>query len=288
MACICSLILGLMFIAPFSAHGQSSNPQQVLNQYVADLQKNPGDYALREKIIRHVQTMRPAPAVPREAERFMNRGAAAAKSAKDANDFKDVAAEFEKATLSAPWMANAYYNLGVAQDKAGMHSSAIRSLKLYLLAAPNAPDAKSVEKLIDEIEYRQEKAAKESSPQAVAARKQNEYEQWLKKIDGRRYTYKGPPMMAGTMSVLEVTGKVLATGVIVEPNSPVQGRRGYTEHHRYEIRGHMAEGPVLNYPDTPFKSYQEVCIISENGDRITKQIRLGNGRTEEQIHLWQR
>jgi tetratricopeptide (TPR) repeat protein len=117
----------------------------------------------------------------------MNRGAAAAKSAKDANDFKDAVAEFEKATLSAPWMANAYYNLGVAQDKAGMYSNAVRSLKLYLVAAPNAPDTKNVEKLIDEIEYRQEKAAKESSPAAVAAKKQQTYEEWLRSLDGARF-----------------------------------------------------------------------------------------------------
>ena len=183
--------------------------QQTLNQYVADLQKNPNDYALREKIIKHVQTMKPAPAIPREAERFMNRGAAAAKSAKDANDFKDAVAEFEKATLSAPWMANAYYNLGVAQDKAGMYSSAIRSLKLYLAAAPNAPDAKSVEKLIDEIEYRQERAVKETSPVAIAAKKQKEYEDWLKKIDGRRYTYRNA--LERTTTVLDVKGKILYT-----------------------------------------------------------------------------
>ena len=38
---------------------QAQSPQQTLNQYVSDLQKNPNDYALREKIIRHVQTMKP-------------------------------------------------------------------------------------------------------------------------------------------------------------------------------------------------------------------------------------
>ncbi len=78
----------------------------------------------------------------------------------------------EKATLSAPWLANAYYNLGVAQDKAGLYAAAIRSLKLYVLAEPNAPDIRSVEKLIDEIEYKQEKAAKESSPAVIAEKKQ--------------------------------------------------------------------------------------------------------------------
>ncbi len=42
----------------------AQTPQETLNQYISDLQKNPDDYALREKIIKHVQTMKPAPAIP--------------------------------------------------------------------------------------------------------------------------------------------------------------------------------------------------------------------------------
>ena len=44
--------------------------------------------------------------------------------------FKDAAAEFEKATLVALWMANAYYNLGVAQDKAGIEQTGRTVLEL--------------------------------------------------------------------------------------------------------------------------------------------------------------
>ncbi len=65
-----------------------------------------------------------------------------------------------------PWLAEAYNNLGVAQDKAGLYGPAIQSLKLYLLAAPDASDAKPVKNLIYEIEYRQEKAAKEAEVKA--------------------------------------------------------------------------------------------------------------------------
>lgn len=146
---------------------QAATPQEILNQYIVDLQKNSNDYALREKIIRHVQKMRPAPTVPKEAERFMARGAVAMKSAKNVKDFKDSVTEFEKATLVAPWLANAYYNLGIAQEKAGLYDAAFKSLKLYLLASPNASDANSVEKLIYEIEYRQEKAQKASENKIV-------------------------------------------------------------------------------------------------------------------------
>ena len=83
---------------------QAQTPQQNLNQYVADLQKNPGDYALREKIIRHVQTMKPAPGVPDDARRFMNRGMAAAEGAKTESDYRDAIQEFQKAVNIAPWL----------------------------------------------------------------------------------------------------------------------------------------------------------------------------------------
>jgi len=129
----CMIILMVMS----AAHAQSS--QQTLNQYVADLQKNPGDYALREKIIRHVQTMRPAPVVPEEAKRHLARGKAALRGAKEARDFQDAAEEFKKAILYAPWLAEGYYNLGVIQDKAGHYDDAMKNLKLHLIAVPQGP-----------------------------------------------------------------------------------------------------------------------------------------------------
>ncbi len=191
----------LMFTLPAVfqsfAHAQTPSSQETLRQYVSELQKNPNDNALREKIIRHVGTMKKAPAIPEEAERFMARGAAAVRTAKDANDFNDAVAEFEKATLAAPWLASAYYNLGVSQEKAGMYAGAIRSLRLYLLASPDASDAKQVKNLIYEIEYRQEKAAKEASPEAAAAKQQNAYDTWLRSLDGARFI--AAPMEDGSI-----------------------------------------------------------------------------------------
>ena len=287
-------MLGLMVIASFPAHAQSANPQQTLNQYIADLQKNPNDFALREKIIRHVQGMKPAPAIPRDAERFMNRGAAAAKSAKDANDFKDAVAEFEKATLAAPWMANAYYNLGVAQDKAGMYSNAIRSLKLYLVAAPNAPDAKNVEKLIDEIEYRQEKAAKEPSRQAAPVSQQTAFEDLLKKINGRRYFYPLPGQN-GYAKTLDVSGRYLLLGLIVPPGHAGRNDPGgfisYANRPdgRYEIRGRetTVKIPYTDIPPVKEWTVETTYIISENGDRITERNLFNTGRVgNDLIYHW--
>ena len=181
LSAIFFLLLGLSV-----SIAQAQFPQQTLNQYVADLQKNPNDYALREKIIRHVQTMKPAPAIPEEAERRMARGAAAVKGAKNDKDFQDAAAEFEKASLAAPWLPAGYYNLGITQDKAGKYNEAIQSLKLYLVAAPDASDAKAVKTLVYEIEYRQEKAAKEKSA-AVAQARVEEKKKGLRDLSGNWY-----------------------------------------------------------------------------------------------------
>jgi membrane-associated protease RseP (regulator of RpoE activity) len=138
----------------WSAPAQSINAQETLKQYVADLQKNPSDTALREKIIKLALEMKPAPTVPKEATDAMTSGAAAFTAAKSPEDFKNAAAEFGKGTLAAPWLADAYYNLGSAQEKAGLYPEAAASLRLYLLAAPGASDAKVVEAHINQIQPR--------------------------------------------------------------------------------------------------------------------------------------
>jgi tetratricopeptide (TPR) repeat protein len=149
---------------------------------VGQLQKSPDDQALREKIIELALTLDPSPAVPEEAKRFMARGIAAIKSANESGDFTDAVAEFQKAALAAPWLANVYNNLGIAQDKAGQYAEAISSLKLYLLAAPAANDAEEVKSLIYEIEYREEKAARQSSEEELKTdneRREQERYDWL-------------------------------------------------------------------------------------------------------------
>lgn len=162
--------------------GEASNPEETLIQYIADLQQNPDDTALREKIIKLALTLDRAPVVPEETKRFMARGVAAIKSAKEPIDFLDAVAEFQKAALAAPWLANVYNNLGIAQDKAGQYAEAIGSLRLYLLAAPFAKDADEVKSLIYEIEYRQEKELRLSSeeePKTENERQEQEQYDWL-------------------------------------------------------------------------------------------------------------
>ena len=139
-----------------------------LTHYVSALQSvpegNAKDRELREKIIRLSQKLQPLPAVPEEAERHMLRGEAAIEMAKDNAGFQKAAKEFKAALRFAPWMAEGYFNLFVAQENAEDYSSALRNARFYLQAAPGAPDADAVRKQIVKLEYKLEQTvAKEAA-----------------------------------------------------------------------------------------------------------------------------
>jgi len=115
--------------------------------------------------------------LPEEFHRRMARGRAAVKSAGDATGFKRAADEFRQATRAAPWRPDAFYNLGIVQDKAGVYDAAMRNLRIYLAAVPDAEDAAQVRDLVYEIEYRKEQAARPPTPKtdpAAEARKRQQ------------------------------------------------------------------------------------------------------------------
>ena len=261
---------------------QAQSPQELLTQYISDLQKNPSDYALREKIIRYVQTMEPKPTVSEEARKYFDRGMAAAEDAKNEKDYKDAADEFQKAVNIAPWLGAGYRGLAVTQDKCGQYSAALQNLKFFLLTNPSAEDAEKAKTLRNKIEYRMEKAAKESSPAVIAEKRQDPFEALLKKIDGRRYA---SPPDEGHKAVIDVRGKVLVCGIINKHGS-------YSEINtingggRVEIRGSETTIPLDLPPSMGFQT--NTYIISEDGDRITVRRRFGDGEVREYIYLWQR
>lgn len=160
---------------PFTSHAQdSTNATDLLKHCVADLQKNPGDDALRKKIIKLALTLNPKPVTPDAA--ITREGAAeyAFKNAKSNSDYSDAAKEYEKALLVAPWVAADYFNCGVAHEKAGENKAAIRNFNLYLLAAPNAEDAVDVKKLVGGLQYAQQKIDEQQQQQAQAAQAQRD------------------------------------------------------------------------------------------------------------------
>lgn len=174
---------------------QAGRLREALAQYTAALQTAPEDSAdeqrLREAIIGVARKVKPAPAIPDEARRLLVRGSVAIKEAKSERDLEEAAREFGRAARAAPWWADAYFNQGVAYDKAGRRGDAIRNFKLFLLAAPGAQDAEKVKELIYALEYRQEKARKDAraaqeeqerkrrEEQARAAEEQAKYGHWI-------------------------------------------------------------------------------------------------------------
>jgi tetratricopeptide (TPR) repeat protein len=269
-------MVSMMFASMFTSLAHTQTPQETLNQYVVDLQKNPNDNALREKIIKLAQAMKPAPQIPEDAERYMARGAAALKAAKSQEEFQDAVIELAKASLAAPWLPEVYYNLGITQDKAGKYGEAIQSLKLYLVAAPDATDAKAVKNLIYEIEYRQEKAAKESSPEAIAAKKQNEFEALLKELNGARFVYHANGQKAREDETLDIQGNRLIVGSVTTwcDNAPTTWCGPVPVGQWWRVKETILNGPEFSFP--PVENCRIFGVtstphgkISDDGNSIT-------------------
>jgi tetratricopeptide (TPR) repeat protein len=176
------MLPALLLAAPLPV--SAATPREQLNQLVEELQKNPADAALRERLIKHARTVKPAPALPEEAERRLARGAAAVKAAKSPLDYQEAAKEFEQATLAAPWLASAYLSLGTARNQAEDYGGAASAFKFYLLAAPNARNAKEIKALMYEMEFKQEKAGKEKAAKQASEDQMRRAEQVLQPLKG--------------------------------------------------------------------------------------------------------
>jgi hypothetical protein len=156
-------IFGMPLFGQTDATGGKTRDQ--LQQMTLQLQKGPDDEALREKIIAVAKTVIPAPVLPDEAERRMARGTEAFKEAKTISDSRYAVKEFQLATLVAPWSGDAYFNLGLAQDKAENFNASLISLKLAQLASP---DSKDIKDLYYKMEFQRDKAAEQKSTAANA------------------------------------------------------------------------------------------------------------------------
>lgn len=275
------LILLIVIVTGSTVIAQdSASPREQLKQYVADLQKSPDDQTLREKIIKLALTLDPKPATPEDAERFMARGQAALEIAKESKGYAESIAEFQKAALAAPWLGNVYYNLGFVQEKAGDYAAALRNLKLYLLATPNASDEKEVKALIYKIEYKQEQVVKEASPEAVAEREKQKEQEFIKSLDGARFTRKselrsdtGELWYASIDSVI-ITGNKFVdgyTGTFDSTGNP--SNRASIGQWRVSTKGTI-EGRKFKARYGPdFK----VFVISEDGESMEHYIEDSNG-----------
>ncbi|OGP37232.1 MAG: hypothetical protein A2X93_00030 [Deltaproteobacteria bacterium GWC2_56_8] len=143
----------------------AESPREQLRQMVEQLQKTPSDDALREKIIRLAQELKPAPAVPEEAERFEGRAQFAFSNAKVQADYLDAAKEYEKAIAAAPWVAGYYSDLCTIYQKAEKYAEAKKNCEFFLASSPSVQDASDARKRIAGLEFAMEKANLERKKQ---------------------------------------------------------------------------------------------------------------------------
>jgi tetratricopeptide (TPR) repeat protein len=167
---------------------QAQSSQDTLTQYISNLQKNPNDYALREKIIKHVQGMRQKPAIPEEARKHFIKAVTMQKEAKHAKEFEYAASSYNQALLIAPWWPEAYYNLSIALEQSGQFDAAIKALRLYIVTNPTPANARAAQDKIYAIEAKKEMAAKGSSSEATEEKKKITTTTEIKR-DGRFIAY---------------------------------------------------------------------------------------------------
>jgi hypothetical protein len=295
--CLMLLAFGLMAGLMFAVQAQT--PAETLKQCVADLQTNPNDTALREKIIKLAQTIKPAPAIPEEAREHYVMAETFVKKAQDKTGFDRAIEQYQAALLAAPWWPEAYKKLAIVQKAAARYDEAIASLNLYLLTQP--PDARNAQDEIYVLKAEKQTAADDqarkqggaasaqtgaatpgSSPQAVAAQEQNSFEDWLKKLNGARYTRTVFSDGYKFVIVLDVSGTTLISGTIFPQNHAMRGyRRDVLP--SVEIR---SREPTVTFKE-PSTGQVEThgFVITENGDKITHRKRSSDGEVREVILL---
>ena len=125
-----------------------------------------------------ITTQLMAQEISSEAQRHMIRGEAAMEMAETKADYQDAVREFKAATQLVPNWADAWFNLGVAQNEAAEFAGAMSSFEKYVALSPNAPDRSEIETLIIKLGYQRDKAQRVQREDIAEDRqaKQTEFE----------------------------------------------------------------------------------------------------------------
>jgi hypothetical protein len=250
------------------AQAQSSTPREQLQQYVLELQKNPADNELREKIIKLSQQLKPLPEIPEEARQHFVKAVTLQKESKDSKGLDLALSEYRQALLVAPWWPEAYYNFSVALEQTSHFDDALAALKLYLLSDVNATEAREAKDKIYAIEAKRDLAAQTAAAEAEAARRKQQEERnrppdfsgkWV--IEGHeRYVPRTRFEVSGTRVTIvdfEPPGpckKIFGTGTVdgrhfsgvlyegdYEGNSYIVPRCGHTSNYLGDFTGSISD-----------------------------------------------
>ncbi len=185
------IIIFTLAILTSMASAHAASPREELTQMVEQLQKSPSDNALREKIIKLAQGVKPAPAIPEEAQRREGRAKFAFKSAKSNDDYLSAAREYEEAVRVAPWIPGYYSDLCTIYEKAEKYVEAKRHCEFSLVGLTDPSQVNEIRQRIAGLEFGIEKAGAEKNLARAAAiaaeeRKKNSVEgYWFNTQDSR-------------------------------------------------------------------------------------------------------
>jgi hypothetical protein len=258
----------------FNAAARNAN-EEALARDMGALQSAPegsdAESKLRENIIRTAQKMGPSLKVPEEAARRMARASAAVELAKDENGYRKAANEYKEALKAAPWLAEAYYNLGILQEKSGDYSEAIKNLNLYLLARPRSEDAPRVREMIYKIEYKQEESAK--GPQASSGGVSEDTRKMVRNLAGKweHVVFEGRTDYFD----LIVIGDDSFTLEYKYPRCTIGEAPATKNIFNMKVRGDTLEGTHTHWTDMSYmgfsveeKTFPVSGMISDNGNAI--------------------
>lgn len=193
-----------------AANAHALTPREELSQMVQQLQKNPSDNTLREKIIKLAQRIKPAPAIPEDALRREGRAKFAFKSAKSNDDYLGAAREYEEAVRVAPWVSGYYSDLCTIYEKAEKYIEAKRNCEFYLTGLSDPSQVNEVKQRIAGLEFGIEKSA----PAARAQRERQELRDLVKTLDGKVFIGEWKVYRNGARSRMKVKirGEEMAIG----------------------------------------------------------------------------
>jgi tetratricopeptide (TPR) repeat protein len=128
---------------------QSGKPQDALTAYLEARQSflNPAEEQDAMSRLTALAQRANLPA-PDAADRRYRLGIVRAQQKR----YPEAVIEFEAALADAPWLTDAYYNLGLVSDFTGAHAKALQALRTYLTLAPQSPHASAVKTKIVELE----------------------------------------------------------------------------------------------------------------------------------------
>ena len=279
-------LLLLVIALSFAIDAYAQDTASAFQSAVADYQKNPTAEAAG-KVIQLAKQLPSLPAVPEDAERYMARGTAAIKDAHNTQDYIDAANEFQKAIIAAPWLANPYYNLAVAQSKSGDYDKAVQNLKLYLLATPDGPDAKAAKSLMYELEFKAEKAVKEKTEQQRQAQEAAANQRKLHTIEG--VWVKATPDLARANPHVKFPYQIISKDVNGRYSTELRNDSGQV----VEFHGSDHELTQTLSAQAPSGRRDEVVshlILSDDGSTLagTHELKLGGYKPVTQDETWSR